>query len=383
MTSPKIAIVHHLLLNKCKGGGEKLMLQLKQHLNAKFWAGSIELDGWDPSLCNDSFTQYLHDGKWDYLAQESNAPLWKYVKRQISFLFSPKINELAKNDIVVFSFGNIAFVPQRLKRINPNIKTIAYVHTPPRNFTDQYERIYNNMSWYKKPLFYIFTKAVMYNFTKALEACDHVITNSENIKGRLQKYTGIVADSVIFPLVNTEEFKNLPSQDFYLSHARLEPLKRLDLIVKAFELMPEKKLVITSGGPMEGWIKDYIKERKITNIDFKGRVSDEERNHLMSTCMAGIYIPVDEDAGITQLEFMACGKPIIGVRDGGLIESIIDGKTGLLMSKNPDVNELIVTLGLVGKEQLELMKDDCIAQAKLFDKEVFYSKFDKVVSNLT
>jgi glycosyltransferase involved in cell wall biosynthesis len=382
MTTPKIAIVHHLLLNKCKGGGEKLMLQLKQHLDATFWAGSIELDGWDPKVCDDSFTQYLQNGKWDYLAKESTIPLWKYIKRQLSFLFSTKVKELAKNDIVVFSFGNIAFVPQRLKKINPNIKTIAYVHTPPRNFTDQYERIYNNMSWYKKPLFALFTKLVIYNFSNALKSCDHVITNSENIKNRLIKYTGIEADSVIFPLVDTKEFVNLPSEDFYLSHARLEPLKRLDLIVKAFEKMPEKKLVITSGGPLESWIRDYIAEHKITNIDFKGRVSDQERNHLMSTCLAGIYIPVDEDAGITQLEFMACGKPIIGVRDGGLIESIVDGKTGLLMSKNPDVNELIVTIGLVGKDQLENMKENCITQAKLFDKDVFYDKFDLILKSI-
>lgn len=379
---PKIAIAHHLLLEKCKGGGEKLMLQLREHLNASFYTGSIDLKAWDPKLLQDSFTCYLNGSHWDYLATESHLPVWKYIKRQLAFAFSPKVKELASNDIVIFSFGNIAFLPQRVKRINPKIKTIAFVHTPPRNFTDQYARIMIGLPFYKKPLFWIFTKLVLLSFNNALKNCDHIITNSENIKGRLQKYCKIEANSVIFPLVDTNNFKVGVSQDFYLSHARLEPLKRIDLIVKAFEQMPDKKLVITSGGPLQKWVVDYIEEKKIKNIIFKGRVSDEERDNLMSTCMAGIYIPVDEDAGITQLEFMACGKPIFGVKDGGLIESIVDGKTGVLMSKDITLEEIISTISSYNKETLVAMQADCLLQAKKFDKTVFFDKFDKVIRDL-
>jgi glycosyltransferase involved in cell wall biosynthesis len=380
MTKPKIAIFHHFLLSHCKGGGENLMLQTRDHFDCPFWTGAVDLEAWDNVHTKDSFTELLNKNEWHYLLEESHVFGWKYIKRQWAFLFSPKVKELAQNDIVIFSFGNIAFVPQRVKKYNPNCRTIAYIHTPPRVYTDQNAAVLANMSWYKKPLFKIFTKLVLWNFNNAVNSCDHIIANSENIKGRLKKFCNVEANSVIFPLVDTANFKNLPSQDFYLSHARLEPLKRIDLIVKAFEKMPDKKLVITSGGPMKQWVEDYIKNNNIKNIEFKGRVTDEVRDNLMSTCMAGIYIPVDEDAGITQLEFMACGKPIIGVKDGGLIESIIDGKTGILMSKEPTIEELIEVINSTPKVQLEAMKDDCMTQALKFDKSVYFRKFDEVVS---
>ena len=224
----------------------------------------------------------------------------------------------------------------------------------------------------------------MYNFTNAVKACDHVIANSENIKRRIEKYTGIVADSVIFPLVETSQFNpNLPSQNFFLSHGRLEKLKRIELIVKAFQQIPDQQLVITSGGPLEGWVKSYIKDNNITNINFKGRVSDEERGTLMATCKAGIYIPIDEDAGITQLEFMACGKPVLGVKDGGLIESIIDGETGILMSKEPTIEELIDNVRSLTIEKAISMKEACVIQSKKFDESVYFQKFDDVVNSLT
>jgi glycosyltransferase involved in cell wall biosynthesis len=384
----KIAIFHHFLLSHCKGGGEKLMLQMRDHLNTistkpvDVWVGSVDKDAWDYKCVQDTFTESLSKGPFIYLAEESHTFGWKYIKRQLEFKFSSKIKELAKNDIVLFSFGNIAFVPQRVKKYNPNCKTIAYVNTPPRIFTDQFDVTIAKMAWYKKPLFRLFTKIVLFNFNNAVKACDHVITNSENIKKRVQKYCDITADSVIFPLVDVKAFYSLPSEDFYHSHARLEPMKRLDMIVKAFEKMPDKKLVITSGGPMQKWITDYISEKDIKNIDFKGRVSDEERDKIMATCLAGIYIPIDEDAGITQLEFMACGKPVIGVKDGGLIESVIDGKTGILMSKNPTVEELINTIETIEKEKLIAMDKDCKIQAAKFDKSIFFDKFDQVIKTV-
>jgi glycosyltransferase involved in cell wall biosynthesis len=382
MSKSKIAVFHHFLLSHCKGGGEKLMLDVSEYFNTSFWAGSVDVDAWDSEKTQDSFTNALGQREFNYLHEESHIFGWKYIKRQLAFILSPKIKELAKNDIVIFSFGNIAFVPQRVKKINPNCKTIAYIHTPPRIFTDQYQSVLSNIAWYKKPLFKIFTRLVLFNFNRSVKACDHVITNSENIKNRLLKYCKIRADSVIFPLVDTDKFYNKDSKDFYLSHARLEPLKRIDLIVKAFEKMPDKNLIITSGGPLSSWVQEYIKSNNITNIDFQGRVSDEVRDELMATCKAGIYIPIDEDAGITQLEFMACGKPVIGVKDGGLIESIIDGKTGILMSKDPTVQELINTINQTTDVSLQAMKEDCITQAKLFDKKVFFNKFDNVINEI-
>jgi len=80
--------------------------------------------------------------------------------------------------------------------------------------------------------------------------------------------------------------------------------------------MKNKKLVICSTGPLHNWFEEQIKMRNLDNILFEGFVSDERLSELIGNCYAGIYIPVDEDFGMTQIELMAAGKPVIGVEEG-------------------------------------------------------------------
>jgi hypothetical protein len=112
----KIAIFHHFFLGHCKGGGEKLILQMRDYYGADLFLGSIDSDAWGIMNKNqDGFTKQLWNGKGKviWLAEESKKPVWKYIKRQIAFLFSDEVRRLARDyDVVIYSFGNIAFVPQ-------------------------------------------------------------------------------------------------------------------------------------------------------------------------------------------------------------------------------------------------------------------------------
>ncbi len=382
----KIAIFHHFLSGHCKGGGEKLILQMKDYLKADLWVGEIELEAWGEDLKNaDPFNQQLWNGigSINWLHTKSKIPVWKYLKRQLNFLLNPKIKELAENyDLVIFSFGNIAFVPQRLKKINSKIKTLAYIHTPPRGFSDQFENTLAKMPTWKRPIAKIFRNFVILNLKKALSSIDILIANSENIKGRTLKYIGIEPTEVIFPACETGLFKYESTGDFYLSHGRLEKMKRIDLIIEAFAQMPDKKLIITSSGPMKDWVEEQIKTRNMTNIIYEGRVSDQKRSWLMNNCIAGIYIPVDEDAGITQCEFMAAGKPVIGVNEGGLIETIIPNQTGVLISANPTVEDLIKAVTEMTPQVAQQMQLDCEKQAKNYDTKIFFEKLDKIISKV-
>lgn len=382
----RIAIFHHFLSGHCKGGGEKLILQIKDYLKADLWVGEIELESWGESTQKpDSFTKQLWNGvgKVEWLHTKSNIPVWKYIKRQLYFLYSPKVRQLANDyDLVIFSFGNIAFVPQRLKKTNPKIKTLAYIHTPPRAFTDQFENKLSQMSSWKKPLAKIFKNLVLNNLQKTLKSIDILIANSQNIQQRTNKYLGIMTEKVIFPACETNLFKYESTGDFYLSHGRLEKMKRIDLIVEAFAQMPDKKLIITSSGPMKDWVTEQIKTRNLTNIIYEGRVSDERRSWVMNNCIAGIYIPVDEDAGITQCEFMSAGKPVIGVNEGGLIETIIPNQTGVLIPENPNVQDLIKAVTAMPPEIAIQMQLNCEKQAKNFDTSVFFKKLDDVIKEL-
>lgn len=275
------------------------------------------------------------------------------------------------------------------------MKTIAYIHTPPRGFCDQWEtnlvKFQHKLPFFLKSLFPIikpilelFKSLVLNQFCQSLNSIDHIITNSENIKNRTQKYLQIEADSVVYPAVDTTKF-NFFGQDsvhYYHSHCRLEELKRIPLIIKTFEQMPDKNLVITSGGPLENWIKNEIKTKNLQNITFRGRVSDIELFEIMGNSVAGIMIPVDEDAGITQIEFLAAGKPVIGVAEGGLLETINENLTGILIPSNPNIEDLKMAITKMTPEFALNLRENCQKSAKEYDSSVFFKKLDKVITTL-
>ncbi|NJK71680.1 MAG: glycosyltransferase family 4 protein [Thermales bacterium] len=365
-----------------KGGGEKLIFDIRDYYGADLFTGAIDKDIWDPSKAKtDSFVKRLYDKKYkfEYLHEDSPIPFWKKIKRQLYFRFSPKIKVLNKYDVVIFS-GNIAGVAGRIT--NPNTKKIVYTHTPPRPFTDQLESRLKKMSPWQRPWAKLFAKWVIAEYRKEMKKMDVVITNSKNIQKRLKKFVGI--DSTpIFPAINTKRFQWIDQGDYFISYARLEDLKRIPMIIDAFEKMPKKKMVLCSSGPLAGWVQEEIEKRGLKNITYEGLVTDERLEELVGGCLAGIYIPIEEDAGIIQCELMAAGKPVIGVNEGGLKESVIDKKTGILIKSNPVVEDVIEGVKWMTPDKALKMKEACIQQAKQFDSKEFFKKFNKELEGLT
>jgi glycosyltransferase involved in cell wall biosynthesis len=378
---PKIAIVHAFLKSDCKGGGERLVFDIRNHYEADLYIGGIGLDTWGSQNADkDSFVKEIWKPGVNlfYLHEDSNLPVWRKIKRQLYFLFSPIIKKLNDYDVVIFS-GNIAFVVDRIT--NPKVKKVMYCHTPPRPFTDQLENRLAASHPVFRPFMKWFASWVVSQYFKDCQKMDLVITNSQNTKNRLLKHVG-VDSKVIFPAVNTNKFKYIAQGDYYLSYTRLEPLKRTELIFEAFAKMPDKNLIIASGGPLAGWIKQQIKDRELKNITYVGMVTDERLAELVGNCIAGIMIPVNEDAGITQCEIMAAGKPVIGVNEGGLKETVVDGVTGVLIPENPSLEDFKEAVMQMTPEVALKMKEGCITQAMKFDSEVFFGKMNKELEAL-
>lgn len=378
----KVAVFHHFFKADCKGGGESLMLKLREELGADLIVGGVDFSAWSKDI-KDDFTNKVWDDRFGFtwLHEESRIPVWRLIKRQLFFRFSPKIKEIANQyDLIIYSYGNFAFVPERVKKYNPNIKQMVYMHTPVRIFADQYEKFLASKPKFFHPLIKLLKKYIEKRYHKDLDSCDYVITNSENIKNRLQKHFNYTADEAIFPAVDINRFKFLGQQDYYFSYGRLEPLKRIDLIIQAFAQMPDKKLIICAGGPMKEWVENETK--KYPNMEYKGLVGGDVLKELVGNCIAGVYIPIDEDAGMTQLELMSAGKPVIGVRDGGLIETIIDGKTGLLLPCEVTVEDIIKGVETIDAQKALLMQKDCENQAQNYSYEVFYNKIYSAIEKV-
>jgi glycosyltransferase involved in cell wall biosynthesis len=376
MTKPKIGILHAFFKSDCKGGGEKLIFAIRDYYNADLYAGAIDLENWNPeSRKNDSFVQALWDPKYnfEYLHQESSIPVWQKIKRQLGFLLSPKIKELDQNDVVIFS-GNIALAQGRIK----HAKKILYCHTTPRPFTDQLESLLESKPNFMKPFIKLFAKIVVWQYKKDCLKMDLIVSNSKNIQNRLKTYIGLDS-KVIYPACDTNRFQWTGQQDYFVSYARLEEIKRIKLIVNTFADLPNEKLVICSAGPLKGWIEDEIKNRNLKNITFEGLVSDERLAELVGNCKAGIYIPVNEDAGITQIEIMAAGKPVIGVNEGALPDTVLDQVTGIIIPENPTQQDLTTAIKELSLEKALTMKEGCIIQSKKYDQSVFFEKMDKEI----
>jgi glycosyltransferase involved in cell wall biosynthesis len=374
----KYAILHAFFKSDCKGGGEKLIFAMRDYYKADLYAGAIDLINWNPNQKSDSFVQALWDPKYvfKYLHQESQIPFWKKIKRQLFFLFSPTINELNVYDVVFFS-GNIALVQGRITKP----KKILYCHTTPRPFTDQLEENLSRTSWLFKGLFKLFAKLVVWQYTNDCKKMDLIISNSSNIQNRLKTYTGIDS-TVIYPAVDTSRFRWIEQGDYFISYARLESIKRIELIVEAFAQMPDQRIIFCSTGPLKTWLAITITERNLTNITFEGLVSDQRLAELVGKAKAGIYIPVNEDAGITQIEIMAAGKPVIGVNEGALPDTVLHQKTGLIIAANPTVDNLKLAIVELTSQKALRMKEDCIKHAKTYDQSVFFDKMNLEVEKL-
>jgi glycosyltransferase involved in cell wall biosynthesis len=379
MSKPKIGILHAFFKSDCKGGGEKLIFAIRDYYHADLYAGAIDLENWNPELRkNDSFVQALWDPKYrfEYLHQESSIPIWRKIKRQLGFLLSPKIKELDNNDVVIFS-GNIALAQGRVK----HAKKILYCHTTPRPFTDQLQALLDSKPKFIRPLINLFAKWVVAQYRNDCLKMDLVISNSVNIQNRLKTYIGIDS-KVIYPACDTNRFQWLGQEDYFVSYARLEEIKRIKLIINTFADLPDERLVICSAGPLRGWIENEIESKNLKNIVFEGLVSDERLAELVGKSKAGIYIPINEDAGITQIEIMAAGKPVIGVNEGALPDTVLHQQTGIIISENPTQQDLTNAIKELTLEKSLSLKQNCIDQAKNYDQSVFFTKLDKEIDNL-
>ncbi len=207
----------------------------------------------------------------------------------------------------------------------------------------------------------------------AANRVDKFVANSETVQRRIQKYYR--RDSqVIYPPVDIEKFSisNEP-KTYYLTGGRLVAYKRFDIVVDAFTKIG-KPLKIFGTGPEEAELKRCAGK----NIEFVGRVSDEERARLFANAIAFIN-PQEEDFGITPVESMAAGRPVIAYRRGGALETVVDGLSGVLFDEQ-SWEELADTVLHFDEQQFDPQK--IRAHAEQFSTKIFRKKIYDLVQGL-
>ena len=268
---------------------------------------------------------------------------------------------------------------------SPDQLHISYVHTPVRYAWDQMN-IYLKRSFLRKiglgPLIRWQLHTLRQWDQLSSSRIDYLLANSNFTAQRIWKYWRRSSE-VLHPPVNVNRFKwDKPREDFYLSVCRLVPNKRVDLLVRAFNVLQLPLIVVGDGVE-----KKYLKGIAGPTVQILGFQSMEKIENLMSKCRAFVYAGI-EDFGISPVEAMASGAPIIAFKKGGVLDTVrcfnsnsVRGATGLLFSAQT-VKSLVEAIEFFKEKQLwrdlnpELIRD----WAESFSQDSFKLKFEKTIN---
>ena len=320
LSSLNIAIVCDWLTNM--GGAEKVILALHR----LFPHAPIYTSLYNPGKVKGFENATIHTS---YL---QNLPFAKN-HHQLYLGFMPQVFEgfnLNDYDLVISSSHSCA------KGIitKPQTLHISYCHSPMRyawensiNYIREYE-----INGVIKKLAPVFIHKIRLWDRLSADRVDYFIANSHHIQRRIHKYYRRPS-TVVHPHVELEKFQlGAERQKFFLAVGRLTPYKRFDLLIDTFnELGLPLKIVGT------GVSAKKLKARAKENIEFLGYVSDAELSRLYGEAKALIF-PQSEDFGITPLEAMASGCPVIAYGSGGALETVVDSKTGILFPEQTTVS---------------------------------------------
>ncbi|MDX2080511.1 MAG: glycosyltransferase [Terrimicrobiaceae bacterium] len=251
-------------------------------------------------------------------------------------------------------------------RFAPGGRTVCYLHNTTRFLwqTDEYLRhevgnpVLNGVVRTILPMLREIEKRATRGFTVLL-------VNSKNVQQRVKRFYGLDAD-VVHPPVETSRFHlSTENEGYYLIVSRLLGYKNIELPVRLFS-RTGRPLVVVGEGPDLARLKSLAGP----NVRFIGRSADDALRLLYGRCRA-LILPGEEDFGITPVEAMACGKPVVAFGRGGALESVQDGITGVFFSED---SENGLEEAIARSESVRWEPEAIRRHALGFSREVFLEK---------
>ena len=365
----KVALVHDYI--KEYGGAERVLEALCEifpdaPIYTSFYKkNSVAYQHFKNKKIISSWVQHI-----PFFADKLHSPL-RFLAPIIWGLFK---EEFKKYDVIISSAS--WYITKGFGKKGGPIE-ICYCHTPPRwlyGYT-------TSVNFQKYPLVKAYAGIVghfmrLYDFKMASKV-DYFIANSKETALRIKKFYRRDA-IVIYPPVSLPQMtkdQRPMTKDYYLIVSRIVGGKGLDIAVDA-AIKGGFKLKIA--GSSSGYYSEQKKLLKKSRgqVEFLGQVTDQELAKLYKGAKAFLALSKDEDFGITPVEAMSIGTPVIAFNGGGYKETVLQKKTGLLFD---DYSVDGLTLAIKKFENIKINAKDCVEQAQKFSKERFKKEIREFV----
>ncbi|WP_298403981.1 glycosyltransferase [uncultured Chloroflexus sp.] len=305
----QVALVHDYLNQY--GGAERVL----EALHELFPVAPVYTSIFDPATMP---AAYQH---WDIRTSfMQRLPAWRTQFRRYVPLYPTAFEQfdLRAYDLIISSSS--AFAKGIIPR--PGALHICYCHTPMRfawRTGDYVAR--EQISGLQARLLPLLLNYLRMWDAVSTNRVDLFVANSREVAGRIARYYRRPA-MVIPPPVDLPPYEPRQPEDFYLAGGRLIPYKRLELAIEAFNHL---RLPLKIFG--DGRDRARLERMAGPHIEFLGWVDEATRLDLFARCRAFIF-PGEEDFGITPLEVLAVGRPVIAYAAGGALETLVEGVTG-------------------------------------------------------
>lgn len=280
--------------------------------------------------------------------------------------------DLFKYNLVISSSHSFS---SKLVKTSPKTLHLAYIHTPPKYLYPEFNEM---QAINKQPLKFMlspFLSILRQLDYKGAQRPDILIANSKVVQKRIKRYYQR-SSLVIYPSVKMPNKKTAISKKtkkYYLCFSRLVKQKGTQLAIKTSNDL-KYPLVIVGKGPEEKRLKKIAGPA----IKFKGFLANNQISKIYSQTKALINCSIDEDFGMTAVEAMAHGIPVIAYKSGGITETVVHKKTGLLFN-----NFSIASLkqSILKFEKMKFHHKTCRTRAEKFSEKIFIRKFSKLIEN--
>src|SRR3989338_1116506 len=339
----RIAILHDYFDEI--GGAEITLCYMARGLNAAIFTTNVDRD----TINNLGFDDIK-------IMSAGGVPRIRHIKQLFTQL---RFSFLKLEGFDLYMFGGCYSI-YGSKHHKPNL---WYCFGPQRGLYD--------LRHFKKGPLYSIKQAIkevqIYFDQKAVQGIQKFITPGCGVEEKVRKYYKRDSDGIVHSPVKVDEFQYSAPRDYWLSVQRIDPCKNIELQLEAFSKMSDEKLTIVGGASCE--FRRYfhhLKENAPGNVTFVGPVFNRaELADLYSASKGLVTTSKIEGFGITPIEAMASGKPVIAPNEEGYKETVIDGVTGKLID-DIDSEKLIQAVKEIGKDPGKY-RDNCLKQAKGFD----------------